>query len=116
MTRRFLTRHNRLIGLLTLILCVWSIADLVVDLAFEAPMAAIDLQGASEEPDNAAEHVLMPSQRADYSTDIAVAFSADLDSSTGIDAISAHPAGIAAPSVDYPPRNSPVSFSLPLRI
>ena len=116
MTLRFLTRHLRLIGPLTLILCLWSVGDLVVDLAYEAPIAAIDLQGAAEEPDNAAEHVLIPSLRADNSTDITLAFSADLDSSIGVGTVPTHAAGIAAPSVDYPPRNSPVLFSVPLRI
>jgi hypothetical protein len=116
MTPRLLNRHIRLIGLLTLIPCLWSAGDLVVDLAFEAPIPAIDLQGAAEEPDNAAEHVLMPSQRTDVSPDVAVAFSTDLDSSTSILTVSALAAGVAAPSVEYPPRNSPVSFSVPLRI
>ena len=112
----FLTRHIRLIGLLTLTLCLWSVGDLVVDLAFEAPIEAIDLQGAAEEPDNAAEHVLMPSQRADNSTDVTLDFSADLDSSIGAVTVPTHAAGIAAPSIEYPPRDCPVSFSVPLRI
>lgn len=116
MTLHFLTRHIQLVGLLTLSLCLWSVGDLVVDLAFESPMAPIDLQGAAEEPDNAAEHVLMPSQRADHSTDITLALSADLDSSIGVVTVSAHTAGRAAPSVAYPARNSSVSFSVPLRI
>ena len=116
MTLSLLTRHIRLIGLLTLVLCLWSVGDLVVDLAFEAPMLANEVQGTSEEPDNAAEHVLMPSQRADDSTDLSVAHSADPDSSTGVTVVSDYATRIASPSVYYPPRNSPISFSVPLRI
>lgn len=110
--RTLIGPHMRLIGRFALLLSLWTTADSVIDLVFEAPEATLGAI-ATEEPDNAAEHVLMPSARTDSSTDVTVVLSADPDSSSSIVSVSTR---IAASSVDHPPRNSPVSFSVPLRI
>jgi hypothetical protein len=105
----------RLIGWLTLLLCLWSTGDLVVDLAFEVPASVTDLQTTAEEPDNAAEHVLMPSDRADNPSTHTIAaapIALDMVASALID-------NTALNNSLYcrPPRSSPVSASpIPLRI
>lgn len=63
-----LPQHLKMIGCLTLLLCFWSTGDLVVDLVFEEPDVIADASAPAEEPGNAAEHMLMPTQRADHST------------------------------------------------
>ena len=64
--------HMRVIGWLTLLLCVWTTGDLVIDLVFEEPDVAADTQATAEAPDNAAEHLLMPSQRAGSGTGVRI--------------------------------------------
>ena len=108
--------HMLFIGRLALLVCLWTTGDQVIDMVFEAPDAAFDNSASTEEPDNAAEHVLMPSQRADTTTDVVVADSADFGASSHIVTASGDPTRIAVPSVEYPPRNSVISFSVPLRI
>ncbi len=60
--------HFLIVGWLAILLAGIITADLVVDVAFESPEINVG-SGAgpvSEEPDNSAEHVLMPSQRGDH--------------------------------------------------
>lgn len=57
-----------MVGWLAILLAGIITADFVVDVAFESPEIS-DGSGVgpvSEEPDNSAEHVLMPSQRGDH--------------------------------------------------
>lgn len=113
----WLSHHLRLIGWCTLLLCLWSTGDLVVDLAFEAPETITDLQATTEEPDNAAEHVLMPSARADSSSTDTTATSP----TAPVDLVAATPTDITNLNTDFlqydPPRTvSGSSFSVPLRI
>lgn len=110
--------YMRVIGCLTLLMCFWTTGDLVVDLVFEEPNLALNPQGTTEEPDNAAEHLLMMSQRADGSgTDtLAADFSGDLLTiSTAFIFTNSVALQAAAPS-KYPPPTSSRSFLVPLRI
>ena len=67
------------IGWLAILACVWTTGDRVFDLVFEEPDVVADTQATADEPDNAAEHVLMPSQRADSSAPDAVTVALDLE-------------------------------------
>lgn len=104
-------------GWLALVLCLSSAAELVIDLAFEAPEVAAEEDAASSDPDNAAEHVLMPSQREDG---VAVH---DI-SAPALDLLVSEPLvqfvdgeQVEAHSTSPPPpRRRPVSFNVPLRI
>ena len=104
------------IGWLAILICVWTSGDRVVDLVFEEPDVVADTQATTEEPDNAAEHVLMPSQRAGSSTPDAVTAVPDLDAFPIAVTSTNHTALGAALSHHPPPRNTLVSFSVPLRI
>lgn len=94
--------------------------DRVVDLVFEEPdvaAASADLP-ASEEPDNAAEHVLMPSQSAQALGDTAL-LSVPLDFTASVTAFQPLAVMASAKPVSRhhpPPRGIPVSFLRPLRI
>jgi hypothetical protein len=57
--------HFLMVGWLAILLAGIITADVVVDVAFESPEIS-DGGPVSEEPDNSAEHVLMPSQRGDH--------------------------------------------------
>ena len=111
-----LVPHMLAIGWLAILMSVWTSGDLVIDLVFEEPDMVADTQATAEEPDNAAEHLLMQSQRV---------------SSSAPDAVTAAPAFYVLPSATTvtdnralgaasppyrPPRLTPVSFSAPLRI
>lgn len=106
------------IGWLTLLISAFTMADLVVDLVFEEPDVTVDLPATTEEPENAAEHLLMPSQRAGGAA-TSTALSCPVG---GLD--TSFIAGIATPNIapravsprHRPPRSSPTSFSVPLRI
>jgi len=106
------------IGWLALLVCLWTTGDLVVDLAFEVPEVISDAGVSSEAPDNAAEHLLMPSAQADRLTagSLAATPAADFDASSIVVATAGNAASRAAPPLGYPPRNKPVSLSSPLRI
>lgn len=107
-----------IIGWLALLTCLWTTGDLVVDLVFETPDTASDAAASAEEPNNAAEHLLMPSERADHSpTDILTSAPAtDLDTFS-IAVTAPDNAALKAASFHHPPpRSSPASFSVPLRI
>lgn len=108
----------RVIGWLTLLICVWTTGDLVIDLVFEEPDVAADTHATAEEPDNAAEHLLMPSQRVGSPTAdvIATTPAADLDACSIALTMMDHAALRAATSHHRPPANRPVSCSTPLRI
>jgi hypothetical protein len=110
--------HMLIIGWLALLTCLWTTGDMVVDLAFETPDVASDASATAEEPDNAAEHLLMPSRQADRLTagTLTAAQTTDFDaSSTAVTA--PDNATLKAPPSHYPPpRSSPASFSVPLRI
>lgn len=101
---------------LALVICLSTTGDFVIDLVFEEPDVAADARAATEEPDNAAEHLLMPSQGAGGSAADAGTAAADLDAS----AITVTVIGAAAPRavlrLHPPPRTRPVSFSTPLRV
>lgn len=107
-----------MIGWLALLICLWTAGDLVIDLVFEFPEIASDIDTTSEPPDNAAEHLLMPSERADYSPagTPASAPAKVFDASSIVVTVPDNTALKAAPSLHPPPRNIPVSFSIPLRI
>jgi len=104
------------IGWLAILICVWTSGDRVIDLVFEEPDVVPDTQATTEEPDNAAEHVLMPSQRAGHSAPDAVTAAPDLDAFSVAEQLTDHTALGAAPPHHPPPRHTSVSFSVPLRI
>lgn len=110
--------HMRVIGWLTLLISLWTTGDLVHDLSFEEPNVATDTQATAEEPDNAAEHLLMPSQRVGNSTTdvVAAAPSADIHANSTALKLTSSAALRAASSNYQPPPTSPLSFSSPLRI
>ena len=106
------------IGWLALLVSAYTTADLVIDLAFEEPELTTDAQAATEEPDNAAEHLLIPSPRAGGSAvDTFMASPAeDLDAFSIAGHVMNNAALRAVPSHYRPLRSRPVSFSVPLRI
>ncbi len=108
--------HMRVFGWLTLLICLGTTGDLVHDLAFEEPNVATDDQATADEPDNAAEHVLMPSPRADSSATDAVTVVLDLETLSVVRPLTGHTALKTTPSSHPPPRHAPIAFSVPLRI
>jgi hypothetical protein len=93
--------------------------DLVIDLAFEeaALPTSADASSLPETPDNAAEHILMPSQKADSVTATwQVGMSAAFQSTV----ISFFPppplTRRMSPVPERQPRSSPIPLPLPLRI
>ena len=110
--------HMRVIGWLTLLICLWTTGDLVHDLAIEEPNVAADAQATAEEPDNAAEHLIMPSQRVGNSTTdvVAAAPPADFDAISTVLTSITNAALRAVSSNHQPPPPRPLSFSVPLRI
>jgi hypothetical protein len=104
------------LGWLGLLACFWTTGDLVVDLVFETPGLTSD--ASAEEPDNAAEHLLMPSEQADRLTagTLAATPTADFDAPSLAVTVLHRAAPRAAPPLHAPPRNKPVSCSVPLRI
>ncbi len=114
-----LTQQMKVIGWLTLLLCLWSTGDLVVDLVFEEPDVTADASTTAEEPGNAAEHLLMPSQRAGHS--VADVFAA-AQATTMMALLSTtftspdHASLRASSSYHQPPPTGPLSLSVSLRI
>ena len=104
------------IGWLAILLCAWTAGDQVFDLVFEEPDLVADVQATPDEPDNAAEHVLMPSSRADSSATDAVMVLLDLEAFSVVGPLTGHTAPKTAPSRQPPPRHAPIAFSVPLRI
>lgn len=107
-----------IIGWLALLTCLWTTGDLVVDLVFEAPDVTSNADAATEEPDNAAEHLLMPSAQADRLTaaTLAATPATDCNASSLVGAAPGNTTPRAAPTLHYPSRNKPASLPLPLRI
>lgn len=104
-------------GWLALVLCFSSAVDLVIDLAFEAPDVATEDGAASSEPDNAAEHVLMPSPRGDGAPvhDISAPVLDLLDSGPRVQFVDVGQVETRSTSPP-PPRRRPISFNVPLRL
>ena len=116
---RQIVRRIGVIAWLTLAASLAVTADLVIDLAFEDAhiQAAADASAVPEAPDNAAEHILMPSEKADH---LAAAWQVDMAAPPQVTlrANSAPPflTGRASLIHERPPRSSPVPLPLPLRI
>ena len=110
--------HILTIGWLALLICLWTTGDRVIDLVFEEPDVTANTDATAEEPDNAAEHLLVPSQRAGNPgvDTVTAAPAVDLDIFSTAIPVTDNAALKAAFSPHPPPRNSPVSFSVPLRI
>jgi len=110
--------HMRIIGWLTFVICLGATGDLVHDLAFEEPNVATDDEATAGDPDNAAEHLLMPSQRVVHSTTDIVAATppTDLDAISTALTLTNHTVLKAAFSKYKPPSITPFFFSVPLRI
>lgn len=108
----------QVIGWLTLLICLWTTADQVIDLVFEEPEVTVEVDVTAEEPDNAAEHVLMPSARAGGSSagTVTTTSTSDLETISIAIPVNDNAAQIIATSYHPPPRSRPVSFSVPLRI
>ena len=85
-------------------------------MVFEEPDVTADTQATAEEPDNAAEHVLMQSQRANSSAGDAVTTALDLSALSLAERLMDRTVLKAASPHYPPPRNTPVSFLVPLRI
>src|SRR5687768_10392620 len=114
-------RSILVISWLALLISVAVTGDTVIDLVFEQPDLATtsDAAPAPEEPDNAAEHLLMPSQRGDGP--VGVSLLAGISADFEVSFIAPYPTDSAAavradPHNEWPIRSSPVSFLLPLRI
>ena len=103
------------IGWLAILACVWTTGDRVFDLVFEEPDLVANIPATTDEPDNAAEHVLMPSPRADSSVTDAVMV-VDLEAFSVVEPLTGHTALQTPPSRHPPPRHAPIAFSVPLRI
>lgn len=111
-----MTPRMFVIGWLAILLCAWTAGDQVFDLVFEEPDLVADVQATTDEPDNAAEHVLIPSSRADSSATDAVTVVLDLETSSVVGPLTGHTALKTTPSRHPPPRHAPIAFSVPLRI
>ena len=116
---RQISRGIGVIAWLTLAASLMITGDLVIDLAFEEAdvRASADATDFPETPDNAAEHILMPSQKADNLT---AAWQLDMAAPLQV-ALIANPATPlltrrASPIHERPPRSSPIPLPLPLRI
>jgi len=99
-------------------MCLGTTGDLVIDLVFEEPSEEAATHANAEIPDNAAEHLLMPSQRVGSSTAYvsAAAPAADLDTLSIALPVTDNAALRTASSQHQLPPTSPLSFSVPLRI
>lgn len=112
------TRHILAIGWITLLVCAWTTADLVIDLVFEEPHMAVNTQAATEEPDNPAEHLLFPSQQIDNSSAIVVPTAPAVDLGMVSIALTVADSAARATACSHsPPAPTRLSsFSVPLRI
>jgi len=92
--------------------------DLVVDLAFESTTLS-GVSGAepiSEEPDNSAEHVLMPSPAGDSSAPLQLISQFDATGISPKPSSLSYVFGRSFPASSYSSRSRPPSFLLALRI
>lgn len=108
-----------MIAWLTLAASLMVTGDLVIDLAFEETevQTAADTASQPEAPDNAAEHILMPSQKGGSlfvlgHVDVAPAPQTMLIAVF----LSSPPSERAGRIHERPPRSSPIPRPLPLRI
>jgi len=115
--RRLTSLRSLCFGWLALVLCLSSAADLVFDLAFETPDVAAEEGTASSEPDNAAEHVLMPSPRGDGGSVPAISVPV-LDLLSNAIPVECVGGGQLEARSTSPPSfcNRPIAFNIPLRI
>lgn len=115
-----MAQRSGVIAWLTLVVSLMITGDLVMDLAFEEPdlSTSADASPIPEEPDNAAEHILMPSQKADRSAEIAwlAGMSAAFEATLIFTCIPSLVIARVGPTHKRPPRSSPVPLLLPLRI
>jgi hypothetical protein len=90
----------------------------VIDLVFEDQEITDEAHGTTGDPDDVAEHLLMPSERADISalTTMTVVQTSDVETFSFAIPASGITASNADPPPHLPPRDNPVSFSVPLRI
>ncbi|WHZ24522.1 MAG: hypothetical protein OJF47_003634 [Nitrospira sp.] len=109
-----------MIAWLTLVVSLVITGDLVMDLAFEEAIldTAADTSSIPEELDNAAEHILMPSQKADRSIALAwlIGTSAAVHAVLIATCLPSATTDRAGPTHERPPRSSPLPLLLPLRI
>jgi hypothetical protein len=114
-----IARRRGVMAWLTLAASLMITGDLVIDLAFEEAdvQTSADAAAVPEAPDNAAEHILMPSQKAD---NLATAWQLDMAAPLQVALISNSAPPLltrrARPIHERPPRSSPVPLPLPLRI
>lgn len=108
--------HMVLIAWIAIFSSVWTTGDLVIDMVFEEAPAAAATSQPVDEPDNAAEHILLPSITTDHSLTV-------LKWDTGLDPASVSLITISTPRLLFErsaqfrlPREAPISFSVPLRI
>jgi hypothetical protein len=107
------------IAWLTLAAALMITGDLVIDLAFEeaALPTSADTSSIPEAPDNAAEHILMPSQKAD---NLATAWQLDMAAPLPVALISFSPPPPLTRRMstipERQPRSSPIPLPLHLRI
>ena len=117
MSFRF-TQQRKVIGWLTLLLCLWSTGDLVVDLVFEDPDVTADASVPAEEPGNAAEHLLLPTQRTGHSAADTIAAAPTVGPAVLSTAFTLpdNASSRASSSYHQPPPTGHLSLSVPLRI
>jgi hypothetical protein len=108
--------HMVLISWIAIFSSVWTTVDLVIDLVFEEAPEAAGRSQPVDEPDNAAEHILLPSTTTDDSPTV-------LKWDTGLDPAAVSLVTISTPRLLFErsaqfrlPREAPISFSVPLRI
>ncbi len=116
---RTIVRHRGMVWL-ALVMSLMTAGDLVMDLAFEEaePVTSAEASSIPEAPENAAEHVLMPSQKADHSTATTWLILPPSVVHSALVTACLPPPVIARADFarERPPRRSPVPLLLPLRI
>jgi hypothetical protein len=98
-----------------LLLCLGIAADVVFDLVFEQP-ELVAVAGPVEEPDNPAEHLLVPSPRAGHDVDHGRSVAPADFRVASIRILAISDAALLGSFDPPPPRSHPVSFNAPLRI
>lgn len=102
---------------LALLGSLWTTADRVVDLVFEEPELTVAVPNTPQEPDNAAEHLLIPSERdVGTATDTIAPSATTALALETIDVVPTIDSSLKAASPPHRARSSPVSFPVPLRI
>jgi hypothetical protein len=105
-----------LIAWIAIFLSVWATGDLVIDLVFEEPPVAAGTSQPIDEPDNAAEHILLPATTAGGSLTV-LKWDTGLDPASDSLVTASTPRLLFEKSAEFRlPREAPISFSVPLRI